>query len=329
MRLMARKDLSRPVSDYAIPVDVTLSVDFTIQEALDFLRHKNLAERIVYFYVVDHEKKLCGVLNTRAMLLRDPSAKIADIMQTKVICLQPERTLQDAMEVLEAHKLLALPVIDSQKRLLGVIDVDFYLEESVDVAISKRRSDIFQFIGVYLEEERHIGPFKSYIARMPWIFCNLGGGIICAIISHFNEAVLAKMILLAMFIPLVLTLSESISMQSMTQSLQLLRSSRIRWHSIMRRIFNETKTVLMIAATCGIIVGAVSVLWGDGYMPGVAICLGIFISVFVTATIGSFTPVILHLRNRDPKVASGPVVLMFADTITTAIYLYLSSALLL
>ncbi|MDN3508380.1 MAG: CBS domain-containing protein [Simkaniaceae bacterium] len=326
---MARKDLSRPVSDYAIPIDVTLSVDFTIQEALDFLRHKNLSERIVYFYVVDADKRLCGVINTRSMLLRDPSTPVHEIMQTKVICLQPDRTLQDAMEVMEAHKLLALPVIDTEKHLIGVIDVDLYLEESIDVAISRRRSDIFQFIGVYLEEERHPSPFKSYLARMPWIFCNLGGGIICAMIAHLNEIVLAKVILLAMFIPLVLTLSESISMQSMTQSLQLLRSGKIRWRSILSRILKETKTVTMIATTCGLIVGSISVLWGDGYMPGVAICLGIFVSVIVTATIGSFTPVILHLRKRDPKVASGPVVLMFADTITTAIYLYLSSALLL
>jgi magnesium transporter len=329
MTTSARKDLSKTVGEYATPIEVHLSIEFTIEDAMHYLRKKHLAERIIYFYVVDEDGKLCGVINTRTLLLRDPSTPIAEVMQPKVICLHKNQTLQESLEVLQSHRLLALPVIDEDKRLIGMIDVDLYLEESGDVAIARRRSDVFQLIGVYLEEDRHPSAMKSYCKRMPWIFCNIVGGIVCAIISHYNEAVLGKFLLLAMFIPLILTLSESISMQSMTQSLQVLHNKNVKLRFLIAMVFRETKTVVMIGITCGLIVGCVSLLWKDGLMAGITIAIGIILGTFVTATIGSITPIILHLRKWDPKVASGPVVLMFADVLTTAIYLYLASALLL
>lgn len=324
----ARKDLSQRVGDHAVPIEVTLSIDYTIEDAINFLRRKHLGERILYFYVVDNDNKLVGVVNTRILLLRDPATPLAEVMQDKVVCIHKDQSLSQSLHILQTHRLLALPVIDDEKHLIGTIDVELYLEESSDMAKDRLRSDVFQIIGVYLEEERHPTAIRSYCNRMPWIFCNIVGGIICAIISHYNEVVLSKFLMLAMFIPLILTLSESISMQSMTQSLQLLSHRNMKLHYILGAVFKETKTVILIGVTCGLIVGAVSLLWRDGFMPGVSIAVGIIVSTLVTATIGSLTPIILHAKRWDPKVASGPVVLMFADVLTTSIYLFLATALL-
>lgn len=319
-----RKDLSRLVKDYVVFPKTTVNVSFTIEEAIDYLRNKHIGDKIIYIYVVDDENHLKGVVPVRALLLSDTSLKIADVMITSVVCLRGSQTLEEAIQFLESHRLLALPVVDDDKKLLGVIDVDLYLEESVDVAQSKRRSDIFQMIGVYIEEEKKFNPIRSYSLRMPWIFCNMIGGFACAIISRVYELVLAKVLLLAMFIPLVLTLSESISMQSMTQSLEMTNnSSKIR--SIFCRIFKRSIVVAMIAITSGVIVGAISLFWGDGVWPGITIAAGIMISVYITAMIGSIVPLALHAWRWDPRVASGPVVLMFADVITTTIYLALAT----
>ncbi len=228
------------------------------------------------------------------------------------------------MEFLESHRLLALPVIDDNKKFIGVIDVDLYLDESVDVVNSRRRFDIFQMIGVYLEEGKSVSIFNSYKRRMPWIFCNMIGGFACAIISRIYEGVLAQVLLLAMFIPLVLTLSESISMQSMTQSLELTRSKH-KFRYMFFRVFRETNVVALIAITCGIIVGGMSLFWGQGIFPALVIAVGISVSVYITAIIGALVPIIIHAQTLDPKVASGPVVLMFADVITTLIYLSLAT----
>ena len=158
-------------------------------------------------------------------------------------------------------------------------------------------------------------PWKSYRIRMPWILCNMAGGLACAVISFFYQEVLAKVLLLAMFIPLILTLSESITMQSMTQSLHLVRQPEITWRRIFNRILIQGKMVIWLGLTCGIAVGIISLFWGGGIRPSITIATSLFISISLSASAGASVPLLLHSRSWDPKVASGPVVLMFADVI--------------
>lgn len=326
---MSHHDLSHPVGQFVSAVHTTLHEDQTIDEALVSLRHRKIDEKIIYFYVVNKEGHLKGIVSTRQLLLSSRHQTIKEIMIHDVVSLKENQTLQEAMELLAKHRLLALPVVDDKKRLLGVIDVDIYLEESVDVANARHSSDVFQILGLTLEMGRQKSPWKNYKIRMPWILCNMAGGIACAAISFFFKAVLAKVILLAMFIPLILTLSESISMQSMTQSLHLVRQPNFSTRKIFRRILLEGKMVILLALTCGISVGLISLLWGGGIAPSVVIASSLFIAISVSASAGASVPLILYARSLDPKVASGPVVLMFADVITTTIYLSLASWLLL
>ena len=319
---MAKRNLNEPIRHFISKVHTTVHPDHTIEEALATLRKKDIHDKIVYFYVVDDEGKLQGVVSTRTLLLKPSRERVSDVMDTEVMALQSHQTLQEAMEHFGAHHLLAFPVVDGSGHFLGVIDVQLYFEENVDVIHSQRRSDLFQMIGVYLEEGKKLPPWREFRARMPWIFCNMFGGIACAIISFFYQIVLAKVVLLAMFIPLILTLSESISMQSMTQSLQVLRRhTKFEWRFFTSRILYESRALILIAGTCALCVGTISTLWSGGLGVAATIAAGIFCSVMLTATIGALVPVILHARKRDPKVAAGPVVLMFADVLTTAIYL--------
>ncbi|NRA90678.1 MAG: magnesium transporter [Simkaniaceae bacterium] len=322
---MTEKDLNKPLRDFIVPVRTTIHVEHTVAEALKYLRDKHITDEIIYIYVVDENRKLIGVVPTRRLLLTEPDVYINEIMSTNLISLRGDQTLQEAMEFLETHHLLALPVVDDQNHLLGVIDVGIYLEEKIDVASARHRSDIFQMIGMYIEEGKKPSPWQGYRSRMPWIFCNMFGGFACAVISRVFELVLAKVLLLAMFIPLVLTLSESISMQSMTQSMQLLKKKHRRWSYTIGSLVREWQIVALLAITSGVIVGTVSLLWGDGITPGLTITFGIMCSVYITSTIGSAVPLILHSRKWDPRVAAGPVVLMFADVITTLIYLTLGT----
>ncbi|GAB5411831.1 MAG: magnesium transporter [Chlamydiales bacterium] len=322
---MSQKDFARPVLDFVNPVPTVVHPNQTIEEALMTVREKDIHEKIVYFYVVDDDGKLVGIVPTRRLLLRSPKTLIKEVMDTKVICLLSTQSLKEALSVFETHHLLALPVVDEEQCFLGVVDVQLYLEESVDVVNSRRRSDIFQIIGFYLEEGKRVTTWRSYKTRMPWIFCNMFGGLACAIISKAFELVLMKVIILAMFIPLVLSLSESISMQSMTLSLQQLQKNSQNLGYLIRRALREWKTIILLALTCAATVGAISIFWGDGLLPALIIAMGIFISICITATIAAIVPLILHVREWDPKVAAGPIVLTCADVITTAIYLTLAT----
>lgn len=322
---MAHTDFSKPVKDFAFAVHTVLYADQTIAEAIASLRSRKIDEKVIYFYVVDVEDRLVGVISTRALLLKDPSLRIGDIMAKSVICLREEQTLQDAMELLTEHHLLALPVVDGNRQIRGAIDVQLYLEESIDMADARRGHDVFQILGLTLEEGKKHTLWKSYRIRMPWIFCNMIGGIACAIISFFFQNVLAKVLLLAMFIPLILTLSESISMQSMTQSIHFVSHTRISWRKLFLRVLLEARMVLFLALTSGILIGFVSLFWGGGVIASATIAVALTVSISVSASIGASIPLILFAKKLDPKVASGPVVLMLADVITTAIYLSLAT----
>lgn len=326
---MSRNDLHRKVGEFIRPVQTILKVNQTVEEALSSIRSQPFGDKIFYFYVVDPYLHLKGVVSTRNLLLSQPHAAIHEITESPAIAIQASHTLREALEKLTSNRLLALPVIDAEERLLGIIDIQLYLDEAIDVAQAKRSStDLFQVMGLGLEDGSKT-TWKIYKTRMPWIFCNMFGGFACAIISRLFELVLLEVIVLAMFIPLVLTLSESIAMQSMSYSLQILNRPRISRKEIVRRVGSEWKMVLCLALTCAAIVGGGSLLWEEGFHPALSIGAGIFLSVAITGVLGALIPLVLHRKKLDPKVAAGPIVLMLADVITTTIYLGLSTLWLL
>lgn len=326
---MHKKQSKVLVKDHIHPAAVVVHKDHTIKEAVEILRHNQNDGKIIYFYVVDEENKLQGIVSARTLLLADPEIQIKDVMEPTVFCLQEDQNLEEAMEALSHRRLLALPVVDKDHKMRGVVDVQLYLEENIDIFKEQRNQDVFQLLGMTLEEGTFKSPWKSYGKRMPWILCNMIGGIACAIVSSTFQLVLGKVLILAMFIPLVLSLSESISMQSMTQSFHILRKQNISWGKIWGRMFSEIRTAVLMSLTSGVLVGVLSLFWDAGVIVSATIAAGIVVSVVLSAVIGSSIPLLLHLSKMDPKVASGPVVLTISDVITTTLYLALATLWLL
>lgn len=322
---MSDRDFTKLARDCATHVDTVLPVHATVEQALTDLRKKKVSQKIIYFYVVDDMHRLKGVVSTRQLLLSEPERPVEEIMHQSVISLKDDDTLYNAMELFAKHPLLAIPVVDAEGRLIGTVDVQMVMDEAVDVADLRTRNDVFQMIGLTLEDGKRPPLRKGYRQRMPWLLCNVFSGIVCAMISRYFELVLAKFLLLAFFIPLVLTLSESTSMQSMTQSLLFLRRPRFSWKVAWMRGLREWQLAAFLALTCALLVGGFSLFWGDGFMPSLSIGVGILISVAISVLFGITIPVLLHRTKLDPKVASGPVVLMIADMVTTAIYLSLAT----
>jgi magnesium transporter len=326
---MIKNHLQRKVGEFVSKIDLLIRQDQSVGEVLSIIRQEAAQDKIFYFYVIDAAHRLQGVVSTRNLLLSPSTTPISSIMEDRVISILADQTLQEAMETLSNYRLLAIPVVDREGKLLGTIDIQLYIEEAIDLAKGRRAtSDLFQMLGITIEEGKR-SPWQIYKMRMPWLFCNMIGGIACAIISRVFSLVLSKVLLLAFFIPLVLTLSESVSMQSMSYSLQLLHRPRITNRRIFYQILLDSKIVIWLALSCGIAVGAISLFWGNGIDPALAILAGIVISVACSGAIGTGIPLLLHAKKLDPKVAAGPIVLTLADIITTTLYLSLSTAWLL
>lgn len=296
-----------------------------VSTAIKELKSHSIDEKILYFYVLDESGTLCGLISTRDLLLGSSGALVRDVMEKNIITLSVDQTMEEAMKIMQKTRLLALPVIDHRGKFLGLIDIMNYFDEKIDVNSSKRRNYAFQLLGFFLEDGDKKTTLKKYAVRMPWIFCNMVGGIACAIISHFYEDVLLKEIVLAMFIPLVLSLSESISMQAMTQSFQEIGKHLSFWRHTVRYVLGEAKLFLLLAITSGLVIGIISIFWEGGMDASLVIFLGIFISIVASSVLGSLVPHAMQCASINPKVASGPLVLMLADVITTTIYLSLGN----
>lgn len=319
---MKKKHLTHQTEAYVRKAHNIVELNQTIGQAIDGIRNTIDENEKPYYFVLDTKGHLIGLVNVRELLVHDPTAPLREIVKTKVHLVQHEQSMFEALAIMQKFHLLAIPVL-KHGMFLGVIDLQEYFEDDLEISSKRKRLQIFQMIGIAVEE----GPTKSlwskYIHRMPWVFCNMIGGILCAIISDIYEVILLHVILLAMFIPLVLSLSESISMQAMTMSIYLMTNKKHGWGKVFYYTLLESRLFFLISITASVIVGLISLFWGGGFGPAWIICLSIFLSINVTAIIGAIVPIILHRWRLDPKVASGPIVLMFTDVITTLIYLSL------
>ncbi len=305
-----------------------LDVRQTVGEALDWLRQHPPPGRIIYFYVVDGDSRLQGVVPTRRLVLSLPDKPLADLMVRQVITLPATATVLEACEFFIQHRLLAFPVVDDGGRLLGVVDMELYTDELSQLGEGRVGDDLFQLVGVSATGARHGSPLKAFRLRFPWLGCNLAAGILAALLSGVFEDVLNGVVELAFFIPVVLNLAESVSSQSVSLALQMLHGEAPSWRTLPARLGRELATGFMLGLASGSVMALVALGWlGKGR---VALCLvgGISGGVAAAAVFGLALPFLLRLLRLEPRVAAGPIALAAADVVTILLYLNLARWLL-
>ena len=311
--------LEQPVTRYMRFDFCRLRAGQTVGEALADLRVQQPEGRIIYFYVMDDEDRLEGVVPTRRLLLSPPEAKVREIMVPRVVTLPSTATVNDACQLFLAHKFLAFPVMHGE-RMMGIVDVELFAEGIDDLERTKQQDDLFQLIGVHLTATQQVSPWQAFLGRFPWLLCNIGGGILAALLAKWFDALLVEVVALALFVPVVLALSESVAIQSVTLALLVLHGQPCNLSTLKSRLAGEATTGLLLGLACGTIVAAVCLVWLG--QPRVALCLllGISLGVTASAAFGLSMPLVLRMSGRDPQVASGPIALVAADMITLSIY---------
>jgi magnesium transporter len=293
----------------------------TVGEALVHVQQGQLGGQVVYFYVVDDQERLQGVVPARGLLLNPAHTPVAEIMVRKVIALPTDATLLDACEMFILHRLLALPVIDPQGRICGVVDVSLYTDEMIDVADRQAGDDLFQLIGVRLNEVRRGGLLTAFRHRFPWLLSNLASGLACAFIVGWYESVLEHVLMLAFFVPVALALAEAVSIQSFTLALQAHHGPRVGWRRLLKAAVLELPLGLFLGVSTGVLVALAAWLWRAQTPVASCILVSIALAVTTAAMFGLLVPTILGTVRRDAKVASGPIALALAD-VATLIYFF-------
>ena len=315
-----QKRFEEPVLNHIRSDFELLQQDWTVHQTIEHLRTLNIGEKIVYFYVVGENERLVGVVPTRKLLLSAADQKLVEIMNRRVVAMPKTATVFDACEFFVLHKFFALPVVDEQRRVLGVVEISLVTEEVLEGSEPQEQEDVFEVLGFHLSQARNAGPLKALRFRFPWLVATILSGTVCALITGLFENTLKELLVLAFFLPLVFGLGESVSMQSMALSIQALRVNRptLRWYfAALRR---EAATAALLGVACGLVVMAIVWAWRGTPGAGAAIGFSVLLSFGAACLLGLSIPSLLHALKLDPKIAAGPVTLALTDITTLLFY---------
>lgn len=318
------------------PDYLSVKKDWDINQVLDYIRtYGHESETLNVIYVVDDSGKLKGELLARELLLSAPEKKVSEIIaEDKIITLTASQDQKDALDAFKRYDTVALPVVDSNGYLIGIVTVD----DMLDVAEEEETEDIQKFGGIEALEEPYIDlPIPQLIKkRAVWLVILFIGEMLTASAMAFFEDELAKAIVLATFIPLIMSSGGNSGSQAASLIIRSLSLGEITirdWWKVMRR---ELVSGLALGCILGLIGVLRVVIWAKvlghlnmqwlfiGFTIGISL-LGIV--MFGTLT-GSMLPLLLKRLGLDPAVSSAPFVATLVDVTGIVIYFSVASLLL-
>ena len=321
-------DFDASVVDHARKDFPLLDVTMIVGEALEHIRQEGVGERVIYFYVVDEQKRLVGVVPTRRLLTAPLEASLRQIMVPRVVAVPATATVLDACEFFVLYKFLAFPVVDEQRRVIGIVDANLFAEEILEAGESEDRyrsaaplgPEFFEALGFRIEQIRGASPWRIFRFRFPWLLVTVMGGTVSAILAGFFEVTLTRSLVLAFFLTMVLGLNESVSAQSMSVTIHALRTVTVTWRWLATAFRREVATAILLGVACGFIVGVIAWFWRNDVRAAFVIGGSIGLSLVTACALGLAVPSLLHRLKLDPKIAAGPVTLALADFVALVIY---------
>lgn len=307
------------------PAHVSLPDHFTTDEAIRRLRELSPdAETAYYIFVTDQHSKLVGIVSLRDLLVSAPDQKLRSIMDPKVIRVDVNTDQEEVARLVARYDLLAVPVVDPDGRLLGIVTVD----DVIDVIEEEASEDIYRGVGASLGDESNlVDATVSRVARLrlPWLLVTLAAGFVSAsIIRHFT-GVLETVVVLAYFIPVIMAMGGNVGTQSSTFLVRAIATGEVNQRNVVGYILRETRVGLAMGLVMGILISLGAWLWQGQPFLGVVVGSAMFSAVAVGAMVGTAIPLAFLRLGIDPAFATGPFVSTINDS--TGLLIYFASAL--
>jgi len=319
------------------PKFISLRRSMTADDALKKIRVQAEDKETIYtLYVTDEQKKLEGVVTLRKVLIADPSARIDDIMTDKVVKVSTGTDQEKAAKTLKEFDLLAVPVVDREDRIVGIITVD----DAMDIMEFEATEDIYNQAGLANITSKETNRSEVLVrgslwavwkVRLPFLLIALVGGIIAAVVIGGFEEVLDEIILVAFFIPLIMDLGGSVGTQSTTLFVRGVALGHIDTtpKRFLKHLGRETLIGLSIGVVVGIVTGLIAGFWG-GFTEGIpllglAVGLALMATVTVASVIGFVVPFVLLKLKLDQAAGSAPIITTIKDVTGLVTYFLLVS----
>jgi magnesium transporter len=298
---------------------------WTVTEAVQFIK-KNYhdANQVFYLYVLDRNGRLIGVVNIRALILADPDQTIDDIMLHDVISVRVDTDQEEVAQVFSHYDLLALPVVDAEERLVGIITVD----DIVDVIEEEATEDIYHLAQMSADAEVFSPIFSTIRSRLPWLYVNMLTAFLASAVVAFFEPTISAVAVLAVFMPIVAGQGGNAGNQTMTIMVRSLGLGQLDVSEAWRALRYEFLIGLLNGIALGLVVGVVAWLWQGNAMLGVIIAVAMLGNLVVAAIAGVLVPTTLQRLKVDPALASSIFVTTATDVMGFGLFLGLATLLI-
>lgn len=296
---------------------VAINKSLTIKETMKQLKvEAPEAETIYYLYVIDEDKHLVGVISLRDLIIADEDAIIGEHMNENVVSVSVGMNQEDVAQMIMDYDFLAVPVIDFQNHLLGIITVDDILDV-VDEEASEDYSKLAAVSDVHRIEDSPLAAAKK---RLPWLIILLFLGLFTASLIGQFEDTLEQVAILAIFMPLIAGMAGNTGTQSLAVAVRGLATGEFGNRGKLKLMLKEISTGLIIGTVCGITIMIVIYLWKGELFLGLLVGISLLATLTVATLSGSIIPLVMERFKIDPAVASGPFITTINDLISISIY---------
>ncbi len=301
-----------------------LTEDLTVGEGISQLQSARDVEMVFYLYIVDARRHLVGVTSLRRLLLVSPETPLKRIMTPDVISVRVDTDQEEAARLVASYNLLAIPVVDEENKLVGVITVD----DVIDVIKDEATEDIYRMAGVTSDERVSTPPGESLTKRLPWLAVNLVTAFIAASVVSLFEHTIDQVVALAVFMPIVAGMGGNAGTQTLTVIVRGIALGELNWGNTRKALLKEA----LVGLGNGLVLGSVGalVVWlmkGNPVLGGV-LGLAMVINMFIAATAGTLIPLGLRAMKVDPALASSVFITTFTDVAGFASFLGLATVFL-
>jgi len=301
------------------PEYISLKDNLTVEQALQQIRTlANASEIIYYIYVTDASRHLTGIVSLRDLVLASPETSLADIVTREVVSVYTDTDQEEVARLIQRYDLLAIPVVDREQRLVGVVTVD----DVIDILEQETTEDIYTLGGVQSDGDNYFQTNLLAVARkrVVWLFVLLLTNTVTGSIIQSQEALLQQVVTLAAFIPLLTGTGGNVGAQSSTVVIRGLNTEEIKSLGVGYVIFREA----IAGALLGTILGSVATVWSfwlqGNLMVSVAVGMSLVAIALLASIAGSALPFLFRTLGLDPALMSAPFITTAVDVIGVLIY---------
>ena len=309
------------------PEYISLKENLTVSQALERIRSlANASEVVYYLYVTDTSRQLTGIVSLRDLVVAAPDTTLAEIMTRDVVFVHTDTDQEEVARTIQRYDIVAVPVVDSEERLVGVVTVD----DVIDIIEQEATEDIYALGGVQSDRDNYFQTNLLTVARrrVVWLFVLLLTNTVTGAIISSQESLLQEVVILAAFIPLLTGTGGTVGAQSSTVVIRGLNTEEIQNMGAGKVIFREAAAGILL----GLILGSMATVWAYFLQGNLAVATSVGISLIAIALLasvaGSALPFLFRSLSLDPALMSAPFITTAVDVLGVLIYFQIARVIL-